>query len=329
MALVGVNLGGWLVLERWMTPAVFEGTEAQDEYTFMQTPGSKLRLRQHQKTFITEQDFIWMRDHGVNIVRIPVGYWILEGDHPYVASIGRLDWAFAMCQKYNIQVVLDIHGLPGSQNGRDHSGKIGARAWLNNPANKQKGLNATLALARRYANAPALWGIQVVNEPFPGLFNFALRRYYNRAYNGLTQIVPPYIRIIFSDAFTPRLMSAALYSLVAHPAVMDIHWYHFGGPWLFARPRLWLLATRWHGRLITALKHWNGIIVGEWSGCYAQRIFDKYPVALHPAMVARSVHAQMKAYETADAWFYWSYKTEQPGVWNFRSLVDDGIVKLG
>ena len=32
MHIKGVNLGNWLVLEKWMSPALFEGTGAQDEY---------------------------------------------------------------------------------------------------------------------------------------------------------------------------------------------------------------------------------------------------------------------------------------------------------
>lgn len=28
----GGNLGNWLVLEKWMSPALFEGTTAEDEY---------------------------------------------------------------------------------------------------------------------------------------------------------------------------------------------------------------------------------------------------------------------------------------------------------
>lgn len=292
-------------------------------------PVQKQSCGRTKKTFITERDFIWMRKRGIKIVRIPVGYWILHGDGPYVSSIGRLDWAFAMCQKYNIYLLLDIHGLPGSQNGRDHSGKQGKRGWRKNPDTIEQGLRATITLAKRYADQPALWGVQIINEPFPGLFNVALRRYYRQAYDWLSLVLPPHVRVVYSDAFTPRLMSTALYSAVSHPAVMDIHWYHFGGPWLFARPRLWLVATRWHGRLLKRLGRWNGVIVGEWSGCYAQRIFDKYPVATHHAMVSGSVQAQMDAYGAAEAWFYWSYKTEQPGVWNFKSLVDDGTVTLG
>ena len=28
----GVNLGNWLVLEKWMSPALFDGTTAEDEF---------------------------------------------------------------------------------------------------------------------------------------------------------------------------------------------------------------------------------------------------------------------------------------------------------
>ena len=69
----GVNLGGWLVLEKWMTPSLFAGTEAIDEYTFMQTPGAVEKIDQHRRSFITEADFKWLRKHGVNAIRIPVG----------------------------------------------------------------------------------------------------------------------------------------------------------------------------------------------------------------------------------------------------------------
>ena len=32
MKIKGVNLGNWLVLEKWMSPALFDGTTAEDEY---------------------------------------------------------------------------------------------------------------------------------------------------------------------------------------------------------------------------------------------------------------------------------------------------------
>lgn len=32
MYIKGVNLGNWLVLEKWMNPSIFAGTSAADEY---------------------------------------------------------------------------------------------------------------------------------------------------------------------------------------------------------------------------------------------------------------------------------------------------------
>lgn len=327
MAMRGVNLGGWLILERWMTPTVFEGTDANDEFTFMQTPGALAKLRQHHKTFITKKDFEWMAQNKIEIVRIPVGYWVLDGDKPYASSTGRLDWAFKMCEQYGIKVLLDVHGLPGSQNGHDHSGKSGRAMWYKDSSNRKRGLDATLKIAERYASSPVLWGFQMMNEPRVGFLQIKLRRYYNQAYKKLTTILPAGVKIVFSDAFTPRLMSAAVWSNKRNPAYMDIHWYHFVG-WGRLKPNVYKHLIAWHGRLIKSLRKWNGIIIGEWSGCYSQRIFDKYPVSTHNEMVRVHIERQLKAYRHADAWFYWSYKTEQPGVWNYKSLVDDGIVTL-
>ena len=35
----GVNLGNWLVLEKWMSPDLFAGTEAEDETQLCYRPG--------------------------------------------------------------------------------------------------------------------------------------------------------------------------------------------------------------------------------------------------------------------------------------------------
>ena len=35
----GVNLGGWLVLEKWMTPSLFAGVQAEDETSWCVAKG--------------------------------------------------------------------------------------------------------------------------------------------------------------------------------------------------------------------------------------------------------------------------------------------------
>src|ERR1700719_3796639 len=81
----GVNLGGWLVLEKWMVPAVYRGSDAPDEYGLCLALGdqAKARLDEHRETFITAEDFQWIKKCGLNAVRLPVGYWALEAPKPF------------------------------------------------------------------------------------------------------------------------------------------------------------------------------------------------------------------------------------------------------
>jgi glucan 1,3-beta-glucosidase len=140
-----VNFGGWLLLEKWMTPTLFAGTNAEDEHSFVQTDGAKEKIEHHRQTFIQEEDFVWLANHGINAIRLPIGYWILEPDGPYVEGISYVDWAFAMADTYNFKILLDLHGVPGSQNGKDHSGQIGRAAWLTD----ERKQDATLAILER------------------------------------------------------------------------------------------------------------------------------------------------------------------------------------
>ncbi len=57
----GVNIGGWLVLEKWITPSLFTDTEAQDEYTFCQKYSKRAYeiIQQHRNSFITQRESGW------------------------------------------------------------------------------------------------------------------------------------------------------------------------------------------------------------------------------------------------------------------------------
>ncbi len=314
------------MLEEWMTPDLFAGTGAHDEFTFMQTPGARAKLRAHQRSWIQEADFRWMKDHGLNAVRIPVGYWILEGDAPYVASIGRLDWAMKMCAKYDLKALICLHGAPGSQNGHDHSGKRGSVLWHKSALYRTQTIECLKQLAHRYAAHAALWGIELLNEPRPGLIQWKLRRFYSQAFRQLAAIVPSTVRIVYSDAFTPRLMADAIGSNDRR-TVMDVHWYHFV-TWGFLPLRPYFVLVTLHGHLLRRLSRRQPVIVGEWSGVLSGKILGRYVVTQHAAIIRDYIARQLIAYEPAEGWFYWSYKTSASGVWNFRSLVEDGTIDL-
>ena len=71
--IVGVNLGNWLVLEKWMQPFLFEENCAEDEvWLNRKVPAKKLRplMKKHRDIFIRE-----------------VFRWI-ESDQPYTIRFG-------------------------------------------------------------------------------------------------------------------------------------------------------------------------------------------------------------------------------------------------
>lgn len=55
-------------------------------------------LQNHWDTYITEEDFKFMSENGLNAVRIPVGWWIAYGKSPPMPFVGgsvdALDKAF-------------------------------------------------------------------------------------------------------------------------------------------------------------------------------------------------------------------------------------------
>jgi glucan 1,3-beta-glucosidase len=322
----GVNLGGWLLVERWMTPALFEGTDAKDEYSLMQTEVGILRIKKHRKTFITEEDWQWLAKNKINYVRLPVGYWVLQSDNPYKQAAKELDWAFMMAEKYNINILLDLHALKGSQNGTIHSGKAGSVEWR---CYEQDSFDTLKELALRYRDSPALWGIEIINEP-KVLGNFiALLRYYRDAYKLLRGILRPGTYTVFQDGFVPLLFSGALLPRKAHPVIMDTHFYlTLGGLLSSLSPKVYDRFRSMVYKSILFLTTWRQpVIVGEWSSILPQRMFDKMPKERHYEMLADTIKRQRKIYGRAMGRFYWNYKTEGEGMYNYRSLVESGTIK--
>jgi glucan 1,3-beta-glucosidase len=325
----GVNLGGWLVLEKWMTPRLFEGTTAEDEYTFMQTPGAGQKIDQHRKTFITEADFAWLAKQGLNAVRVPVGYWLFGDAAPYVSAVEYLDFAVAMAKKYHLKVLICLHGAEGSQSGQHHTGKIGRAEWLKWPAYRERTVTLLAKIADRYRNEETVWGLELLNEPKIGLFQWKVRRFMYRAYAEIIKVARPGLYIVFHDGFTPRLMSGALIRQPDFPVVMDVHWYQFASLIeKFESLAGYFRRVARRPKLLRRLQRRQPVIVGEWSVVLSGIILRGRPKQREEEAFIRHGQLQLAAYQEALGWFYWTYKTEGRGIWHFRSLVEDGILSL-
>lgn len=67
--LYGVNVGNWLILEKWMDPNFWSASgapDAVDQWTFDSTPGVLPSLEQHWSTWFTENDVGNLKTYGIN-----------------------------------------------------------------------------------------------------------------------------------------------------------------------------------------------------------------------------------------------------------------------
>ena len=164
----GVNLGNWLVLEKWMNPALFEGTTAEDEYYLPRQLSKEVyeaRIKIHRSEYITERDFTRIKSWGMDAVRIPVPYFVFGDREPFIGCIPELDKAFNWAEKYELQILLDLHTAPDGQNGSDNGGICGVCKWAQEPDEVEFELSVLERLAERYGSRKGLWGIEILNEP--------------------------------------------------------------------------------------------------------------------------------------------------------------------
>lgn len=253
MYVKGVNLGNWLVLEKWMSPALFEGTTAEDEYYLPRQLSPEVyeaRIKMHRSEYISERDFACIKRIGMNTVRIPVPYFIFGDREPFIGCIEELDKAFAWAEKYGLKILVDLHTVPFSQNGFDNGGICGVCKWSQMPEEVEYVLDVLAKLAKRYGNREGLFGITPINEPItekmwnmmnvperypaadkemaegsaPNTLEF-LRDFYNRAYDRIRPNIAEDKYVVFHDAFQLKAWKEFLTQPRFHNVMLDTHQY--------------------------------------------------------------------------------------------------------
>ncbi|KAK3212042.1 hypothetical protein Dsin_016748 [Dipteronia sinensis] len=305
-------------------PSVFKmSIDLQGEYQITNGCGPNRApqvLRDHWNSYITDADFSFLSSHGINAVRIPVGWWIAKDPNPPKPFVGgslqALDNAFTWAQKYGMKVVVDLHAVQGSQNGNDHSGtRDGFQEWGNSY------IPDTVAVIDFLAAS--------------------LKLFYKRGYDAVMKYTSS-AYVIFSNRLGPanpkELLSFANtgFNLV----VIDVHYYclfsdsfnnmnvqqnidfiygqrasDLGAvttsncPLTFVGKSL-LLSVSYIGK-------GNGLVNHEWAVQGASK--EDYK---------RFTKAQLDVYGKATSgWAYWAYKCEQ----NHRSLkwmIENGYIQL-
>ncbi|MCJ1389049.1 exo-1,3-beta-glucanase [Xylographa bjoerkii] len=291
----GVNIGGWLLLEPWITPSIFQAQNGSvvDEWTLCEmVPNAADILQQHWSTWATLADFQKIAAAGFNTIRIPVGcessenavatskemiadvtsdwaFMLVPGE-PYIQGAATyLDQAIGWARQTNLKVWIDLHGAPGSQNGYDNSGHRISKPGWESGSTVQQTLEVIQIMAGKYATPEmqdVVVAIELLNEPLaaelpsvPELISF-----YEQGYSAVRDVsnTPVMIHDAFEgDGFWNNVLTAP----GSQNVVLDHHEYQ-----VFSNEEVALVPWQ-HRQLVcnnaasyaANQAHWT--VVGEWT----------------------------------------------------------------
>ncbi|KAG9313184.1 glycoside hydrolase family 5 protein [Chiua virens] len=183
----GVNLGSWLVLEAWMLPQEWLNMGGQicsncedciaTEFAFAKAYPDTVdeKFAQHWDTWFTQSHVAQFKEYGINTVRVPLGYWIVEAlvNRPEEAyprgGLAYLRGGLQWLQDAGIQVILDHHALPGVQTpDQQFTGNCTTNVQFYTPYNYHRALVWTAVMTSLSHLDPAfgsVFAIEAVNEP--------------------------------------------------------------------------------------------------------------------------------------------------------------------
>jgi aryl-phospho-beta-D-glucosidase BglC (GH1 family) len=217
VALRGVNLGNYLLIEPWLN-----GWEngVTDYYTIRKiltdrcgAAGREEILQTYRDSYLTEVDFDIMMRLGLNLIRLPFYYGELQDDEGNLLPDGfaKLDRVIEASADRGMYVLLDMHGAPGAQSKECHTGRCDYNKLFQGTEEEQTMFQArTVALwesiADRYQDNTAVMGYDLLNEPMGvigewGPFYFqtglhVLWEFYDRLYDAIRAKDPNHIIVM-------------------------------------------------------------------------------------------------------------------------------------
>lgn len=300
-----------------------------------------------------------MRGHGINTVRIPVGYYhLLAGasdsatrdllkhtDYAPYAAVYSGAWdrflrAISTARSHGFGVLVDLHAAPGSQNTDGHSGTSSGRVGLfegKDAARNQELTCSILAmLAREIASHDNVVGLELLNEPKN---NGGLQAFYERAIASVrgasdeARKLPIYV----GDGWDTNHYAGWVGQRgnAGNFLVVDYHLYRCFTPGDHAlAPEEHASAVRpggktcdWLGNMSSRAK--GNLIVGEWSTALNPGSFNKTSRGNHGEARKEWGLAQYEAYEQHCAgYFFWTLKKEggTDAGWSLYGAIERGAL---
>lgn len=366
----GVNLGSHFIIEPYMAADAWlnmgcgqfpESSAANAELDCIknklggnQTKANML-WQAHWANWTTQADITRMRSYGLNTIRIPLGYWIIESlvNH----SLGEIFPQGGMASLINIctwatnagmYIVLDLHGAPGSQEANQpFTGQyISTINFFQNSTNAERAyqwLEAMTSYVHNTTGMANVGALEVLNEPLQmsassnPAANWTLATYYPTAINRIR-------------AREKSLGVSGNSSL--HITMMDDKWGVGGGnpgstdptEYMSSNQTSMLLFDDHNYEDYFTNNQTQAYIINyacndnragsfnetKWVGEWSLLMEDYTPPTNYTSFYSKYFSAQMQTYEKTLGWTFWSWNTSPSMTnkeqWNYQAAVAAGII---
>ena len=171
VALRGVNLGTWLLVESHFSGFTFEDEKSLRDKLEQRFGADKTReiFDAYRAAWIAEDDFTRIKELGFNHVRVPFYYGLLESDaKPGVYRDDGWKWldkAVDGSEKAGLYCILDLHGAPGGQSTAEHTGEKNHNIFWTDTAMQNRAIALWTAVAKRYRGRSCIAAFDLLNEP--------------------------------------------------------------------------------------------------------------------------------------------------------------------
>ncbi len=241
VTLTGLNLGGYFVMEPWMCPADSGGLP--DTYSIIKELDSRFGvaieqtlIRDYQSYWITTADLNNIAQAGFNCVRVPVWWGNFFSINNTTSSGWRpdaftmLDWVVTNCTAHGIYVVIDMHGVVGSQSTSDDTGQQNLNAYWSSSTDQSETAFMWSQIASHYRTNNTVAGYDLINEPVGATNTAEVWTAYNSLYNTIRTVDTNHI-IIMEGTFInwdwSMLPDPSTYGWTN--VVYSMHEYQYGG----------------------------------------------------------------------------------------------------
>lgn len=121
----GVNLGSLFVVEPWLASSEWSNMgcgQYKSEFDCVAALGqgeANAAFQNHWNTWITIDDIRKMQSYGLNTIRIPVGYWMMEeivylSEHFPQGALAYLERICGWASDAGFYIIIDMHGTAQS-----------------------------------------------------------------------------------------------------------------------------------------------------------------------------------------------------------------------